>query len=44
MVAVNKKCVLLGAFTVIMYFICMDIAFWYHLQVSYRGKLRVLSG
>ena len=39
MVAVDNKCVLLGAFTVIMYFIWMDIALWYHLQVSYKGRL-----
>ena len=36
MVAVDNKCLLLGAFTVIMYFMWMDIALWYHLQVSPR--------
>ncbi|XP_043191792.1 ceramide phosphoethanolamine synthase-like [Amphibalanus amphitrite] len=32
MVAVDNKCLLLGAFTVVMYFMWMDIALWYHLQ------------
>lgn len=32
MVAVDNKCLLLGAFTIIMYFMWMDIALWYHLQ------------
>lgn len=35
MVSVDNKCLLLGAFMVLMYFAWMDIALWYHLQVSW---------